>query len=115
VLALARRRGRRGVHSSDFDIAGATADGGKPIRRMAARVDELRNLGHVFEADRLPDRTVRYRLVRDADELAAALRSRSPAGATLVDGEDLGEQLPLELDDSPAPPLNAALADWEAA
>jgi hypothetical protein len=73
VLELARHRGPRGVHSSDFDVPGQTVDGGKPIRRLAARVDELRNHGHWFEADRQRDRTVRYRLVRDAAIVELAL------------------------------------------
>ena len=111
VLELARRRGRRGVHSSDFDRRGETADGGPPIRRLAARVDELRKLGHRFETRRRADLTVDYILMLDAagDEL---LRE---AAAALADLEDDVDEPPRLFDPPPAPPLNAALRDWEAA
>jgi hypothetical protein len=101
VLELARRRGRRGVHCSDFDVPGQTADGGKPIRRLAARVDELRNLGHVFETRKRADRTVDYVLARDAAAVELALR-------------EISEREPERLfDPVPAKPLNAALCDWQ--
>jgi hypothetical protein len=74
VLALARKRGRHGVHASDLDVAGETVDGGPPIRRLAARIDELRNHGHWFNAHRRRDRSVDYVLVRDAAGVARALR-----------------------------------------
>lgn len=112
VLELARRRGRGGVHSSDLDVPGQTADGGPPIRRLAARVDELRNLGHRFETRRRPDRTVEYFLVRDAgdagyDELLAELAELPDDRAF----DDVDERP--RLFDPPAPaPLNA-LRDWE--
>lgn len=101
VLELARKRGRRGVHSSDFDVAGQTADGGKPIRRLAAKIDELRNQGHWFNARKRRDRTVDYVLVRDAATVELALREAS-------EPERLFEP-------PPAPPLEAALHDWDAA
>ncbi len=102
VLDLARRRGRAGFHSSDFDVPGQTADGGPPIRRLAARVDELRNQGHWFNTRKRRDRTVEYVLVRDAVTVELALR-------------EVGEPEPERLfEPAPAPPLNAALTDdWE--
>jgi hypothetical protein len=109
VLALARARGRRGVHSSDFDVPGQTVDGGLPIRRLAARVDELRNLGHRLETRTRPDRTVDYVLTLDAGdddqdlELAGAL-------ADLVDDVD---QPPRLFDPPPTPAREAALYDYE--
>ena len=99
VLELARKRGRAGVHQTDFD-AGRVVDGGKPIRRLAARVDELKNQGHWFTTRRNRDRTTTYVLVRDAGALELALRAVSKA-----DPERLFEI-------APAAPLNAALTDW---
>jgi hypothetical protein len=116
VLALARNRGSRGVHSSDLDVAGQTADGGKPIRRLPARVDELRNHGHVFEADRQGDRTVRYRLVREVAAVDVALRgpSTDTPPPVPVPVPAAAEPEPLFVLAS-APPLNALLHDAEAA
>jgi hypothetical protein len=102
VLDLARRRGRRGVHQTDFDV-GRVVDGGKPIRRLAARVDELKRDGHWFTTRRNRDRTITYILVRDAAALEPALHAA---------GELAPERL---FEPAPAPPLNAALRDWEAA
>ncbi len=102
VLELARKRGRHGVHQTDFD-AGRVVDGGKPIRRLAARVDELKREGHRFTSRRNRDRTTIYVLVRDADAVALTLREAS-------------ERSPGRLFDlPPALPLEAALHDWEAA
>jgi hypothetical protein len=98
VLELARRRGRHGVHQSDFD-AGRVVDGGRPIRRLAARVDELKNRGHGFTTRRHRDRTTTYVLVHDATDVARTLR-------------EAGEPERL-FEPPPAPPLNAALHDWE--
>jgi hypothetical protein len=102
VLELARRRGRAGVHQTDFD-AGRVVDGGKPIRRLAARIDQLRNEGHWFNVHRRKDKTVDYVLVRDAVALGLALREASDR----AEHERLFEPPPAA--------LNAALHDWEAA
>lgn len=104
VLALARKRGRAGVHSSDFD-AGRVVDGGKPIRRLAARIDELKTRGHWFTTRRNRDRTTTYVLVRDAGAVALTLRAASEPGP------EPGRLF----EPAPAPPLSAALSDWDAA
>jgi hypothetical protein len=102
VLELARKRGRHGVHQTDFD-AGRVVDGGKPIRRLAARIDELKARGHWFTTRRHRNRTVTYVLVQDADAVALTLR-------------DAGEAEPDRLFEPPAaPPVNAALGDWDGA
>ncbi len=85
---------------SDFDRAGETADGGKPIRRLAARVDELRRQGHWFNTRKRRDKTVDYILVRDAAAVALTLREAS-------------QPEPQRLFEPAA--LSAALHDWEAA
>jgi hypothetical protein len=110
VLTLARKRGPRGVHSSDLDVAGETADGGPPIRRLAARIDELRNTGHWFNTRKRRDRTVYYILVRDAAAAELTLRGvREPQPGP-------GPEPPPQLfAPPPAPPLSAVLHDAEAA
>jgi hypothetical protein len=105
VLKLARRRGSSGVHQSDFDVLGQTADGGKPIRRLAARIDELRNHGHFFETRKRRDRTTDYILVRDAADVELALSGPLEPPAPI-------EPEPLFVP-KPAPALNAALTDWD--
>jgi hypothetical protein len=76
VLELARKRGRHGVHPTDFD-AGRVVEGGKPIRRLPARIDKLKARGHWFTMRRNRDRTTTYVLVRDADVVALTLREAS--------------------------------------
>lgn len=49
-----------GVSQPDFD---APVDGGKPIRRLASRIVELRDRGYVIETRRLPNRVALYVLV----------------------------------------------------
>lgn len=44
VLGLLRERGDRGITAADF-LLPDVVDGGKPIARLAARVDELRSRG----------------------------------------------------------------------
>lgn len=44
VLAALKQAGKRGVTELDFEAPRVT-DGGKPIRRLAARVCDLRNQG----------------------------------------------------------------------
>jgi hypothetical protein len=107
VLELARKRGRHGVHCSDFAVAGKTADGGKPILRLAARIDELRLRGHWFNTRKRRDRTVDYILVRDAAAVARAL-SRASEPRSGAEPERLFEP-------PPPVPLNAVLTEWEAA
>jgi len=97
VLELARLRGPVGVHQTDFD-AGRVVDGGRPIRRVAARIDELRGAGHWFTTRKHRDRTVTYVLVRDAAAVELALHDASEPSRLF------------ELQ-----PLSAALADWDAA
>jgi hypothetical protein len=104
VLAVARERGRRGVHASDFDVPGQTVDGGPAIRRLAARVDELRNLGHRFETRTRPDRTVDYVLALDAGDAEDLELAAEP--------DDVDEP-PRLFDPPPAPAREAALQDWE--
>lgn len=45
VLRLLRQRGNRGITAVDF-LGPYVADGGKPITRVAARVQDLRDAGY---------------------------------------------------------------------
>lgn len=64
VLALLERRGPAGVTPVDF-AAPHVADGAKPIMRVAARVLELRELGHRIVTKRAGP-VARYVLERPA-------------------------------------------------
>lgn len=48
VLEAMRQRGSTGITTLDFD--GPTIDGGAPIRRLAARIEELRKRGHIIDS-----------------------------------------------------------------
>lgn len=47
VLAALRRAGRFGITQVDFSLPDVI-DGGKPINRVAARINDLGNAGHVI-------------------------------------------------------------------
>ena len=90
----------RVIHQDDWYNAGA--DGGPPIKAVRSRISDLEHDGYGFHHTTRPDGTVEYRL-------AYAPPPRPPA-ESVVDFEDLGEQLGLAL---PPAPLNAALTDWD--
>jgi Helix-turn-helix domain len=76
VLAALRRAGGRGITQLDFDLPDVV-DGGPPIKRVAARIDELRTAGHWIASQRTRQRMARYVLV-DADTLTAATDVEPP-------------------------------------
>lgn len=82
VLDALHARGRRGITQADF--LGPVVDGGQVITRVAARVDELRGLGHVVDAVR-DGRQTRYVLIGDRDRQSAGAgdgpASGGPVGA----------------------------------
>lgn len=47
VLAALRRAGRFGITQVDFSLPDVV-DGGKPITRVAARIKDLRDVGHII-------------------------------------------------------------------
>ena len=71
VLKLLRAREGEGINTTD--LMAPAADGGKPILRLAARIDDLRKRGHGFEVRRRSNGTVTYVLLHDAER-----GSRSP-------------------------------------
>lgn len=87
VLKLLRRAGRRGITQLDAD---RPADGGPPIRRLAARISDLKDLGYVVESRTRRRKFVVYTLVRE------------PATAAIADDKTEREE-PAALF-SPAPP-----------
>lgn len=66
VLALLRERGDRGLNSTELAEL-PTCDGGAPIRRIAARVDNLRNRGFIILSRRERNGTATYSLFYDPE------------------------------------------------
>jgi hypothetical protein len=62
VLAALTRAGARGVTQVDFLLPNVI-DGGAPITRVAARVNELRNDGFQIQTDGERDSCAVYKLV----------------------------------------------------
>ncbi len=46
VLKALENAGPRGISASDFDGSRQVVDGGRQIKRLAARIGELRSIGH---------------------------------------------------------------------
>lgn len=65
VLAAMERRRDRGVTQVDFDLPGV-CDGGAPIKRVAARIDELIGDGWPIEKSGRRAGCVIYRLPNEA-------------------------------------------------
>lgn len=61
VLAALTRAGSHGITQTDF-IRYPTLDGGPPITRLAARIEELRDSGFVITSGERRDRCVIYRI-----------------------------------------------------
>ena len=61
VLEALARAGARGITQVDF-LRYPTADGGPPITRVAARVEELRDQGYCIVSGERRDKCVVYRL-----------------------------------------------------
>lgn len=70
VLRLARLRGEHGFTQIDFDLPGVT-DGGTPIKRVAARVLELREQGYGIDSGERRQLCTVYRLTADVEAPAA--------------------------------------------
>lgn len=61
VLAALYKRGRHGLTQIDFDLPDII-DGGPPIKRVAARVEELRNQGFRIASGERRQKCVVYRV-----------------------------------------------------
>jgi hypothetical protein len=94
VLAALRRR-KRGITQLDFDLPDVV-DAGAPVKRVAARIEELRRDGHrIINAGRLHKCTV-YRLIEEAVEPAAPeTRQRATPPAPTCPAPQLLEPLTL--------------------
>lgn len=77
VLRLLKQRAGEGITQADFD--GPTADGGPPVRRLAARVEELRKAGHVITSSKDSSKFARYSLVKRVDGQPHVHVASSPA------------------------------------
>lgn len=96
VLRSLQQAGPQGMTQVDW-LRFPTPDGGAPITRVAARVQELRDEGHPISSSGTRDRCAVYvlktwvapveRQPMGADEPAA------PAGATLFDPRELSKPL----------------------
>lgn len=64
VLAALHAHPNRGINSVDF-IRFPTIDGGPPITRLAARIEELRNQGFNIESGERRERCTVYRIRPD--------------------------------------------------
>jgi hypothetical protein len=95
VLELMRQRGEFGVTQVDF-LLPDVADGGPPITRLGARVQDLEEQGHVISASGRPNKCVIYRLEREASDTEAGPgreQHHSPPAegvANVAVGADLG-------------------------
>jgi len=98
ILAALERAGRRGVDRTEF-LAPNPIDGGKPILQFAARIDELRQAGHVIEHAGRRRHCVIYRLVKPPP---------APALPPAVDQPELFDRA------VGAGPPASAIGDWEA-
>lgn len=81
VLAQLVQAGERGITQADFSPHGGVIDGGKPIARLASRIEELRNHHHVSIVS--GGQRQRYEVYRLADDAELP-----PAPPTLFDGDE---------------------------
>lgn len=79
VLAALRNSGLRGITQVDF-LRFPTIDGGAPITRVAARVQELRGAGHKISSSDTRDKCAVYRLVEAGLVVSDASAPGGPAG-----------------------------------
>lgn len=63
VLALLRERALHDRSLNPVDLLDATADGGPPILRLPARINNLRDAGYRIYTRRAPNRTADYFLL----------------------------------------------------
>jgi hypothetical protein len=60
VLSLLRERAAGGHPLNTVDLLAPTTDGGKPILRLPARINELRGAGFAIATSRAPNGTANY-------------------------------------------------------
>ena len=79
ILAALRAAGPRGITQLDFDTQ--PVDGGKPIRRVASRITELRDAGHLIDSSGRRFKMAVYVLVEDAEGVPV-VAAPEPAAST---------------------------------
>jgi hypothetical protein len=96
VLKALENAGPNGISASDFDGSRAVIDGGSQIKRLAARIAELRGDGHEIASVSTKSRGAKF--VRYVLRAKMAARPVAPVevvdGSTLAGDWDCGE-LPL--------------------
>ena len=98
LRALERQQGL-GVKSIDFD-AGRVIDGGKPIRRLAARIGELRDEGYVIRS-RTKNGICTYTLIPRTEPVAGSVLTTPLTGDSEVvvtdgNGAEWSTESPIE-------------------
>ena len=84
VAKMLRAAGRRGLTQLDLD--GPTPDGGKPIRRLASRINDLRARGYEIDSTGRRNRMAVYRLISEPVPVSEAEPAAAPQeGAQLFD------------------------------
>jgi Helix-turn-helix domain len=96
VLKALETAGPNGISASDFDGSRPVIDGGRQIKRLAARIAELRGDGHEIASVSTKSRGAKF--VRYVLRATTAARQVSPV--EVVDGSTLGgdcdfDELPL--------------------
>ena len=103
VERLLKERGPLGITQADFD--GPTVDGGLPIRRLASRINELRQDGWTIKSQRDPSKFSRYVLmgavVKQAVVTVASSRLTSAPTGRLVNHAQPASESLFEVASSP--------------
>jgi hypothetical protein len=72
VLSLLRARAAECRPLNTVDLLAPAADGGKPIIRLPARINDLRDSGHVIDTRRAANRTADYFLISEPRRVEAS-------------------------------------------
>lgn len=80
VLASLHKHRKHGISQIDFDLPDVI-DGGAPIKRVAARIEELRDEGFAIRSGERRQKCIVYRLVPEANAPTAIDPSTRRAGA----------------------------------
>ena len=79
------------TQTNEIDVQGPNvADSGKPIFRLAARIDNLKGKGYRIESSRHPNGTSTYRL--ETEDVVGGIASPAP-GAAGADLHSLGRHV----------------------
>src|SRR4051794_954643 len=77
IVRMLRSTGDRGI--TQLDVDAPTLDGGTPIRRLASRINELRDAGYVINTHARRNKMAVYRLESEPEQARPAAEPPSPA------------------------------------